>query len=182
MRNSKRSRSPPTATLRNAFRRSEMHFDAPKCILTLRNAFRRSEMPTPTRTLATKMSCAAPVRVSHPPVPLRLTPWVANDWCPRNDREVRSKIERTNTLTGGIRRWSRCGIMTTSFPRIFAMGDYVPGLSDLPPVFDRYRILRQLGRGGMGAVYLADDTRLDRQVAIKIPSPHGLGDSALLQR
>ena len=62
------------------------------------------------------------------------------------------------------------------------MGDYVPGLSDLPPVFDRYRILRQLGRGGMGAVYLADDTRLDRQVAIKIPSPHGLGDSALLQR
>jgi serine/threonine protein kinase len=34
-----------------------------------------------------------------------------------------------------------------------------------------YRVLKELGKGGMGAVYLAIDTRLDRKLALKVMLP-----------
>ena len=35
----------------------------------------------------------------------------------------------------------------------------------------RYRVIRLLGQGGFGRVYLARDDELDRPVAIKVPNP-----------
>ena len=43
---------------------------------------------------------------------------------------------------------------------------------------DRYAVQEELGRGGMATVYLADDLKHDRQVAIKVLHPDlaaGLG-------
>jgi serine/threonine protein kinase len=45
-----------------------------------------------------------------------------------------------------------------------------------------FEIMKELGRGGMGIVYLARDTRLDRQVAIKALPDHLASDPVRLER
>jgi eukaryotic-like serine/threonine-protein kinase len=68
-----------------------------------------------------------------------------------------------------------------------------PGLDEetpVPPLFEdfsnrmlgEFRLLRLLGRGGMAEVYLADQTSLSRQVAIKILRPELKTNSVFLKR
>jgi serine/threonine protein kinase len=40
---------------------------------------------------------------------------------------------------------------------------------DLPQAIGRYRVIKLLGQGGYGQVFLAQDDKLNRPVAIKVP-------------
>ena len=57
-----------------------------------------------------------------------------------------------------------------------------PGPSLARALAGEFRLCREIGRGGMGVVYLAEDMRLQRNVAIKTLLPHLAGDPEVRER
>ena len=58
----------------------------------------------------------------------------------------------------------------------------VSRLDDAPAALGGYQIVKELGRGGMGAVYLARQVSLDRNVAVKVMRPEWAKDPIFVAR
>jgi tRNA A-37 threonylcarbamoyl transferase component Bud32 len=61
-------------------------------------------------------------------------------------------------------------------------GTSAPAVDELAPLFPQLELLELIGQGGMGAVYKARQTSLDRLVAVKVLPPEAGRDPAFAER
>jgi TonB family protein len=114
---------------------------------------------------------------------------VAETYGPRRSFRHEAEIARSRHVTAGAIPERRVvapqvAVLSGPFHAIEDLTTTVGGSApsgDLPSHIEAYRIVRLLGEGGMGRVYLAEQQRPKRFVALKVIRP-GLASAEVLQR
>ncbi|MBL8187953.1 MAG: serine/threonine protein kinase [Acidobacteria bacterium] len=97
-----------------------------------------------------------------------------------NDEELRHEVEAllvfqigmSGVIQGAVH--GAAGLLANTSEK----ARFAPGMT----LNKRYRIISQLGKGGMGEVYRADDLKLGQSVALKFLTPQLSNDKAMLAR
>jgi len=97
----------------------------------------------------------------------------------RGDEELRKEVDSLLVQDGETQDFLESSALMEMTASLAAGYSEDRGIEDM---IGRYRILEMVGSGGMGRVYKAEDTHLDRQVAIKMLPPGLISDKKIRPR
>jgi serine/threonine-protein kinase len=81
-------------------------------------------------------------------------------------------------LVLGAGAWCWCSVLVRV---LVCAACYTPPVFFRDQLIGKYRIVSTIGSGGFGTVYLAEDTWIDKKVALKVPHKQGVDFSELLR-
>src|SRR5438132_11849880 len=99
------------------------------------------------------------------------------------DEESRLAVPTAPFDSGAARRLARTKRCLQLLDEVWPPADQRHPALRLPSQrIDRFDVVRELGRGGFGIVYLADDPKLGREVALKVQRPETVLSGELRRR